>query len=375
MPRIYTLEETLIIGQKACQYASRQILHGCTDLKNNELEFEYYRSHVFGIVHLRSRVNKEVKIAQNIDALFLPLMLREYDNRVLMSSKYSLGNCHELAYQALDYILQNEAEDLNADVFKISGGDHVFVVLNKDPKSDCQNPGKWGPGAVICDPWAKKVFPAQDYLSKLKNYKGKNFFISVAELVNGKSWNRIEDFNPSKHRLDFLIIDGSPCTVSNIRAMRKDQKIIKTKFATMLNNFKSCLNEYKCCLEKEKNRLQARYGANDFKAAIILNKIPVIERLIRQIEDNEILIQSQYANASEAIEEFKRKLTDLFHNFINAEFTKDEKDKLFSYREDDPATSAMKIFGLHSRTESNLGAAIKKMDSYTAALDFMSRKR
>ncbi|WP_157061459.1 hypothetical protein [Legionella cincinnatiensis] len=36
--------------------------------------------------------------------------------------------------------------------------DHAFVVLDRAAFSKIQDMSTWGPDAVICDPWAEKIF-------------------------------------------------------------------------------------------------------------------------------------------------------------------------------------------------------------------------
>lgn len=90
--------------------------------------------------------------------------------QVDMAKKYSVGNCTEIALIAMEYIATHD-DKISAELFEIAGGDHVFLVVNRDPKSDSHDPLTWGDSAYICDPWANKVYPAKEYLKELKNFQ------------------------------------------------------------------------------------------------------------------------------------------------------------------------------------------------------------
>lgn len=88
---------------------------------------------------------------------------------VACSKKYSLGNCNELAFMALHY-LASKYPDYRSEVFSLSAGNHVFVVIGREVNSEIADIATWGENAMICDPWANTVFPASEYLTRLKGY-------------------------------------------------------------------------------------------------------------------------------------------------------------------------------------------------------------
>ncbi len=95
--------------------------------------------------------------------------IREYELDIKLSLISSSGNCDEFTKQAFDFILYHD-NSIKAEVYEIQGGDHVFLVLNRDPNSDPSDPDTWGKKAVICDPWANSVYYALNFRHHLKNF-------------------------------------------------------------------------------------------------------------------------------------------------------------------------------------------------------------
>lgn len=363
MPKKYTPEETLKIGKEACEYARLQILKGGTQLENNDLSREDFLSHHFAVTKVRTASQN------NLDSsnILLPESLTSYMNRISFTSKYSVGNCHELALQALDYLLKYQP-DCEGELYAIFGGDHGFLVLNRDPTSNPADPETWGDSAVICDPWANKVFAAKEYRSKLKNF----YFDEILK-------NRLEDFNPSKHSLG-LHKDDSDMIIStrSIREMREDQKTLKEKFVELSAKLIQNLINYKDILEKERNRLQKQYGDNNFKFLIINVKIGDIEKLLKEIATkNSTLINSnRFQSAEVAKEELEKMLREMFSSVkSHVEFNEIEKKELFQLKGTDSKTAAMKIFGIHSKTQSNLESNLNAMSNLASQLDSFLRKK
>lgn len=119
-------------------------------------------------------------------------------NRVVQLSKvaekYSLGNCGEMSSAVYHYLNKQKDLGVSIQMFHITkklgailsrepGGDHTFVIIGK------------GDSAVICDPWARKIYPAffcndllEDYLGKVtlgqphvKPFDPQNFKLTILE--------------------------------------------------------------------------------------------------------------------------------------------------------------------------------------------------
>lgn len=83
-----------------------------------------------------------------------------------VAKKYKMGNCGEQAAIAYTY-LKKEKNLRKIDYLVLVNGDHVFVVIGKDPLADINDPGKWGKAAVVCEPWGKRYFPAEELFEQL----------------------------------------------------------------------------------------------------------------------------------------------------------------------------------------------------------------
>lgn len=77
------------------------------------------------------------------------------------------GNCGEQSAVACVFLMLRLACPYPVEWYYMEGGDHAFVVINRDAGS---NPGKhdtWGKTAVVCDPWYNRCFLASEINSHL----------------------------------------------------------------------------------------------------------------------------------------------------------------------------------------------------------------
>jgi len=102
-----------------------------------------------------------------------------------VAEECNIGTCLEMSAVAFKHSIQNKP-GLQAELFFLEGGNHVFLVLGRTPSSDPSKYKEWGGEAVICDTWSGKVFPASDIESKLKNFG--STFVDTNEL-------KIETYN------------------------------------------------------------------------------------------------------------------------------------------------------------------------------------
>lgn len=244
------------IAKEAMDYALIHIRMGCTQVTNNNLGDIYRASLNKGITDLRagSRYLKEtMKLIPALNRSF-DISMMEFFSTIEMCKKYSLGNCYELAFMALDYMM-NLPTEINAEIFNIKGGDHVFLVIGRAEGSDPKDPMTWGKNAYFCDPWAQKVFAASNYLTELKNFQRIN------------NMNQMEDFNPHKHTLKQL----RKINAKNIKAavVEYNKKLDSTlKFA---------IDILKKDLLDILETLDSKYGDNDKKHIIVKQLIKKLE--------------------------------------------------------------------------------------------------
>lgn len=325
----------------AKDYARKRILQGSTQLSNNEIPF-------WRTVHHMEGISTKRKLTKNTSQSLIlepDPYVRIFEADILVTNKLSIGNCGELAYQALDYFLAKT--DFRAEVYHIVNGDHVFLVVNRDPNSDPTKPETWGSEAFICDPWANKVFSASEYQSELKNYYGNGGFSApkyepYAELCN------IEAFNPEKHSL-------APTKNINTDYLRKHRKTenLKTKFVAGIE----ALKIYTSKLEAIHRKLVEQYGDNDAKAVVIANKIKSLHKAQNKLEKGfeEVQNITNYRKVSTKLHLLHRK----FGNTLNIiHFNHEESHTLFARRDTKSIRGKlMKTLDIPSNTEKTVKSA------------------
>jgi hypothetical protein len=114
-----------------------------------------------------------------------------------VTRKHGYGNCGEYAALTMD-TLKNIEPGLRVEIFFEAGGNHGFVVIDREKSSDPLNPSTWGDDAVICDAWSGEVYPAIEGLWRLRSC---NNFV----FPNKDRYNHIPSYNPRCHVLTSLV--------------------------------------------------------------------------------------------------------------------------------------------------------------------------
>lgn len=232
---------------KACEYARQYILKGGTQLENNALVFSRIMALNKAVNDLRRACHASTRASE-----FITNEINRFYSSVELSKKYSLGNCFEYAKLALEYMINSDS-NLNAEVFKIKGGDHTFMVIGRKSGSNPRDPSEWGDSAYICDPWANQVYPAVEYLSKLKNFY---------RTYTAQGYvNNVEDFDPARHQLK---------AVYNGQNIKKFQISIYCQYG---QNLLRSINDLEKRLVTIAERLADKYGKDDEKYSIIIEQI------------------------------------------------------------------------------------------------------
>lgn len=115
-------------------------------------------------------------------------------NMVHFIIRFQVGNCEEMAFFA-GYKLMSANYQRSIEIFHFTNGDHVFVVLDRDPNSDANSPEKWGENAVVCDPMVGDVYPASETPKRLKDFTTVTFF---------KTKNYFTSYHPDFHHLEVM---------------------------------------------------------------------------------------------------------------------------------------------------------------------------
>jgi len=219
--------------------------------------------------HTRKRMplgtRDEIAHKKKGDQLEKDAVIAHYESVIAVTDKYSLGNCTELATQVFDYVLTEAGPDVRVEIFYINGGDHVFAVLNRDPASDPSNPMTWGSNAVICDPWADLVYPAEEYAGKLKDY-----------WFDGKK-NQVRDIkHPQK-------LAASPRYNTGYFREHRNLNNLVANFTEASQKLIKQIQAFNSDLKEEKKRIVSKYNPQDKKAQIIETKNNLLDNLVGEL--------------------------------------------------------------------------------------------
>lgn len=330
MLRILPLEDIEEWAKKANIYANEQIKKSYThetkvyeELKASDPHIAFVREGVEAVRALDDdSALKEKKQIQPFKHSFLVY----YESVIANTSKYSLGNCYELALQAFDYILNN-APEVPAEVFKIVKADHAILVLNRIPDSDPSDPTTWGENAIICDPLSKQNFKAKDYISNNPRY-----FKNTANV-----------FEPlDKHNTSFL---------------HQEKKItsLKINFLNEAQRLQKILNNCQTLLQTEEELVKKEYGEKHKKTLMMTEKITqnkiqialtqgVIENYVNQTYKDS-------ASAEKSLSEGLDKLTKVVED---ASKFSEYQLRLFAHKDKSLKSDMMNYLGIKSSTEYHL---------------------
>lgn len=345
-----------LIAKEACEYARSQILEGSTQLENNLYSPEKKRSLLYAMSHVRAISRDEFRHIVKND--FFPGVNRaflDFEIQISNCKKFSLGCCGELAQMALHYIAK-EHPQINAEQFRIAGGNHTFLVIGRDPKSDPSHPEAWNDETYICDPWLNKIYPANAYLTELKNY-----------WQDDKNNNCIEDFNPQKHAIVLNDWMGGLNTNLIVQSVTRANTILLRTFSCLNERYLLAYEDFISTLEKSGGRIKLRYGENDPKYKVLVNKIAVIKGGIKELRetykqyyhDQFQMNQNAYKFHTNVVERhlskqlghderfFQKKLKDLKQL---KSLTKEERDILKNYRDKSLLSMIMEFLHIASRS-------------------------
>lgn len=271
-------DQNLKLSKEACDHARENILHGCSQIENNNLPKQYYDALNIAVLDdLRKLINE-----RKTDPLALvDKDVYKFEKNISLTSKYSLGNCHEMALQVLDFVLQSGI-DVNAEVIAIDGekGDHAFVVIGRKSDSIINDPNSWGPDAIICDAWAEhdQVYPASEYTGKLKSF--------YREYTINSSRNCLLDYNPDLHTLRVLI------SSQDLKNKQSASDLI-SGYQMKLQKICDLLRQYHAEIDQRANYLLVKHGQHDEKYLVFENKALEASNLLNQvntlIEDVDLL--------------------------------------------------------------------------------------
>jgi hypothetical protein len=119
--------------------------------------------------------------------------------------KFGIGNCHENA--SLAFVLLEEYKNANLantplELVSLQKEDHMFILLNRDSKTNLKDPATWNDDVIICDPYYNAVYTKADILqNKLhphQHWDWPDLSLSLAGRVGErKSWDFLKK-DPNK---------------------------------------------------------------------------------------------------------------------------------------------------------------------------------
>lgn len=142
---------------------------------------------------LASREFREISL--KIRDVSSDLPMNEFLKRMAdILEEHRVGNCEEMVDLGLYYLSQSTNFHVKGEVFSLKKGDHVFLVIGRDPNSDPTDYATWGKDAIICDPWAGQAYPVSEIETKLHSHRV--YYYDRATFMN-----YLMPFNPAYHVL------------------------------------------------------------------------------------------------------------------------------------------------------------------------------
>lgn len=344
------------IGIHACKYAREHITGGSTQIENNGYHPDIRHQLKMDMKKLRS---EQEELNWNTLSFQLESNLRTFYCCIDNCKKLMRGNCQELAFMALDYVIQH-VPYVNAEIYMISGGDHVFLVIGRDPESDQTKPETWGSSAYICDPWAKKTYLASEYLTNLTNFKQRTEDGAEHRTSDGKSTytNHKTPFDPNAHKLKKLYDCGS----NERDALSLRKQLDENKIAFIREQFEQktyAVIESIELLDSRLEQLKTRYNKNEPKAEIIhrvRDQLKIAVNVFRTpLQDNTYFFPTNLKDNLSKCEQIIKDATDLSAD----ECQQLQKHRFFGQLDKNSfLTKALRSFGIYSKSEKQYKKAV-----------------
>ncbi|ETO92365.1 Uncharacterised protein [Legionella longbeachae] len=344
------------LARLANHYARFQIREGTSQLQNNLYDIDKQAALNKALADIRQAFAKE-DFFLNIETT-----ITRFEKRIADCKKFSIGNCHELALMALDYMIRNQP-NVHAEVYSIEGGDHAFLVIGRKIDSDPEKPETWGDEAYICDPWSNHVYPAAEYLDKTKNF----YYITTPD---GRQINYIEDFDPSRHK---MVPVQNQNSIHFLQESSKLNTILLDVFTTINERHCAIFDELANDLNEISIKLNKKYGQNDPKVKILNEKINIIReetaKMRSEFNDYAQRLRSEmnpetYHAHKEINDDLQRMMKNRLKNLREAKvLSTEESTGLDTYRKEDSLiTIIMKFLHIKPTSSREYKAAISKSE-------------
>lgn len=339
----------LQIASMTLEYIRNLNIEGVTQIRTNSFPLQMQE-------YLQRELHDLRMEAKSISFFDLELdkALISFEKTVALSNQKRVGNCYELAFLALDY-MAIKFPLINAEVYRIVNGDHVFLVIGRNPDSDPSDPLQWGDNAYFCDPWSDKVYPAKDYLIQLQNFKRKD------------DVNMVEPFNPEVHALEPL----GDCNSAYIIQGHADAhlKEIENLYIEMNNDILQAVLDLITDFEKIAARLEIQYGTEDDKYLLIQSRIESFRFIAQDLRNNTRFedFNLQYRELRTMLE---AKLKNNFSDYHNSkDFSDAQIDILNEHRSKNLWGAICRFFEVPTKTTMESLEALQKTHDKITAID------
>lgn len=161
------LKTNLMYAHEALDYTKKALPFGAVNYSSN-LKGASVEA-ILALYDMRTEIESRLKRVTLTEVDEVEEIIAE------VAKKYKVGNCHEQAVVAYIYLKQ-EKNIRKIETFRIINGDHIFVVIGRDPLSEIANPLTWGKVAVVCDPWLGSYFPARCLYDKFSQSPDWNLY-------------------------------------------------------------------------------------------------------------------------------------------------------------------------------------------------------
>ena len=95
--------------------------------------------------------------------------IKEIKKMAAFSQEFRSGTCLEMAAIGFTHCIMLQ---IPVEYFLSEPRSHAFLVLGRDAESKPGDFRTWGSRAVVCDPWANKVYPASEISQRMKIFTG-----------------------------------------------------------------------------------------------------------------------------------------------------------------------------------------------------------
>ncbi len=185
--------QLLHLAQTGVHFVNKIIYKGGdTDIKFNYLKKEDQKKISKGMLSLRDELSSRCQDLSDLIETRKEEVALTLAMRAQLAENTHLGTCLEKSAVLVNFFRKlgdSFEKELGAsvEIFNVVNGDHAFVVIGRDPRSDPNNFATWGKNTVICDPWANTSYFLNEIPKQLAYFEegDENLSIPFHPFYNG----------------------------------------------------------------------------------------------------------------------------------------------------------------------------------------------